>query len=60
VGRQLLETVTAEGRAIGCCKLTLETQEHNYTAQKLYRSLGFARDVHVDAAGGAIFMTKAL
>jgi len=60
VGRQLLKAVADHGRALGCCKLTLETQEHNYSAQGLYKSVGFARDVHVDAAGGAIFMTMAL
>jgi ribosomal protein S18 acetylase RimI-like enzyme len=58
IGRQLLQAVAAHGEKIGCCKLTLETQEHNYTAQKLYKSVGFARDVHTAEAGGAIFMTK--
>jgi len=60
VGRKLLEAVANKARDLGCCKLTLETQERNYAAQKLYKSAGFARDVHVDAAGGAIFMTKKL
>jgi ribosomal protein S18 acetylase RimI-like enzyme len=59
VGRALLEAVAAHGRAIGCCKLTLETQEHNETAQRLYRSAGFEGG-HVPGAGGVIFMTKAL
>jgi len=60
LGRQLLEAVAAHARKIGCCKLTLETQEHNYTAQKLYKSVGFARDVHTPEAGGSIFMTRKL
>jgi ribosomal protein S18 acetylase RimI-like enzyme len=60
IGRQLLEAVAAHGNKLGCCKLTLETQEHNYTAQKLYKSVGFARDVHTAEAGGAIFMTRKL
>jgi len=58
VGRQLLAAVADHGRKLGCCKLTLETQEHNVRAQTLYKSVGFARDVHVAAAGGSIFMTK--
>jgi ribosomal protein S18 acetylase RimI-like enzyme len=58
IGRQLLEAVATHGRKLGCCKLTLETQEHNHTAQKLYKSVGFARDVHTAEAGGAIFMTR--
>jgi GNAT superfamily N-acetyltransferase len=60
VGRQLLAVVADHGRKIGGCKLTLETQEHNYTAQKLYKSIGFARDVHTTEAGGVIFMTMKL
>jgi ribosomal protein S18 acetylase RimI-like enzyme len=59
VGRALLEAVTAHGRARGCCKLTLETQEHNETAQRLYRSAGF-EDGHVLGGGEVIFMAKAL
>ena len=59
IGRQLLEAVAAHGRQLGCCKLTLETQERN-PAQKLYKSVGFARDVHTAAAGGAIFMAMQL
>lgn len=56
VGRKLLEAVAAHGRKIGCCKLTLETQERNFKAQKLYKSVGFAQDVHTAEAGGSIFM----
>jgi ribosomal protein S18 acetylase RimI-like enzyme len=60
VGRNLLLAVADQGRKIGGCKITLETQEHNYTAQKLYKSVGFARDVHTPEAGGAIFMAMKL
>jgi ribosomal protein S18 acetylase RimI-like enzyme len=60
IGRQLLLAVAERGRKIGGCKITLETQEHNHTAQKLYKSVGFARDVHTAEAGGAIFMTMRL
>lgn len=60
IGRKLLEAVADHGNKLGCCKLTLETQEHNYTAQKLYKSVGFARDVHTAEAGGAIFMARKL
>lgn len=57
VGRKLLEAVIAHGRALGCCKITLETQERNHTAQRLYANVGFERAIHVPEAGGAIFMT---
>jgi GNAT superfamily N-acetyltransferase len=59
IGRLLLLAVADHGRANDCCKLTLETQDHN-PAQHLYRSVGFARDVHTAEAGGAIFMTMKL
>jgi ribosomal protein S18 acetylase RimI-like enzyme len=60
IGRKLLGAVATKGRELDCCKLTLETQENNRAAQGLYKSVGFARDVHVEAAGGSIFMTSML
>lgn len=57
IGRKLLQAVIEHGRALGCCKITLETQEHNHAAQRLYASVGFARAVYAPEAGGAIFMT---
>lgn len=57
LGRGLLQAVIDHGRQSGCCKLTLETQEHNHNAQRLYRSLGFERALHVPEAEGVIFMT---
>lgn len=59
VGRRLLEAVASRGRALNCCKLTLETQERN-PARRLYQAVGFTRDVHLDDAGPAIFMTMRL
>jgi ribosomal protein S18 acetylase RimI-like enzyme len=58
VGRMLLEAVIAHARQTDCCKVSLETQEANQRAQRLYRSLGF--DEQVPGAGGAIFMTRAV
>jgi len=59
IGKVLLEAVAAKATSLGCCKLTLETQENN-DARRLYESLGFKRDVHVPEAGAAIFMTRKL
>lgn len=59
-GRQILKTVERKAREKGCCKLTLEVQENNHKAQKVYQALGFARDVHQKEAGGAIFLSKPL
>jgi ribosomal protein S18 acetylase RimI-like enzyme len=41
IGRLLLQRVEAKGRALGCCKLTLEVRDDNHRAQQLYRQAGF-------------------
>jgi ribosomal protein S18 acetylase RimI-like enzyme len=51
VGRQLLAAVEARGRALGCCKLTLEVREDNDRAQRLYRDVGFS---HVQCTPGVV------
>lgn len=60
VGRQLLEAVAEKGRALGCCKLTLEVLENNHPARGLYAASGFAQVTYQPEAGGAIFMSKVL
>jgi len=41
IGRQLLNAVAEEARALGCCKLTLEVRADNLRAQALYKDVGF-------------------
>jgi len=41
VATRLLQAVEEEARVLGCCKVTLEVQEKNHTAQALYGHLGF-------------------
>lgn len=60
IGRRLLEAVAEKGRALGCCKLTLEVLENNQTARKVYDAAGFRQAVYQPEAGGALFMTKPL
>jgi GNAT superfamily N-acetyltransferase len=60
VGRQLLDAIVSKGRSTGCCKLTIETQEHNLRARRVYGSAGFAQAVYEPAAGIVLFMSKAL
>ncbi len=60
IGRLLLEHVAAKGRALNCCKLTLEVRADNATAQQLYTSVGFDSAA---AYGGAVrvwFLEKRL
>ncbi len=60
VGRQLLEQVEREARALGCCKLTLEVKEDNARAQHLYQKVGFD-GIQAGGAGSAMwFLEKKL
>jgi ribosomal protein S18 acetylase RimI-like enzyme len=45
---------------LGCCKMTLEVLEHNYIAQKAYRSFGFNGYELNPAMGKALFLEKKL
>jgi len=59
IGRALLAKAETTARRMNCCKMTLEVQEHNIPARKLYRKYGF-KDSFLDVeAGSQLFMTKA-
>ena len=60
VGWRLLEAVEAKARALGCCKLTLETQERNHPALRLYERFGFAAAHYDPVAGSVLFRVKPL
>jgi len=60
IGQMILTEVENKARNMGCCKITLEVQENNHRAQRIYQAAGFSRAVYVEAAGGALFLSKAL
>lgn len=60
IGRLLLEAVERKARETGCCKVTLEVQEFNHPARKMYEAAGFAQGVYAESAGGTLFLTKGL
>jgi ribosomal protein S18 acetylase RimI-like enzyme len=60
IGRQLMAAVEERARALGCCRITLEVQENNYHARRIYAAAGFTQAVHVAEAGGALFLSKPL
>ena len=60
VGRALLAAVESAAREMGCCKVTLEVNERNGRALRLYRSAGFAQAGADGPTGGALFFAKAL
>ena len=60
VGRRILEAVEAAACARGCCKVTLEVQENNTRARRLYERFGFAAYELDPATGRAFMMQKKL
>jgi GNAT superfamily N-acetyltransferase len=60
IAAKLLAGVERKARALGCCKLTLEVQENNHRAKKVYQAAGFGRQVYEEAAGGSLFYSKRL
>ncbi|HTQ36921.1 MAG TPA: GNAT family N-acetyltransferase [Steroidobacteraceae bacterium] len=59
IGRALLAAAEEFARATGCCKLTLEVQEDNLPARRLYEYCGF-RDVRYGDSGPTRFLGKPL
>jgi ribosomal protein S18 acetylase RimI-like enzyme len=58
-GHALLGAAQAAAQAAGCCKLTLEVQEDNTPARRLYQRFGF-RDVTYGNSGPTRFLGKIL
>ena len=56
----MLTAVEAKARSLGCCKLTLETQENNRRARQVYAAAGFDQATYTAEAGGALFLAKKL
>ncbi|MEO8075883.1 MAG: GNAT family N-acetyltransferase [Acidobacteriota bacterium] len=59
VGRALLEAVERIARSRGCCKLTLEVQDSNGRARRLYEQVGF-KDFVLGHASATRFLSKPL
>ena len=59
-GKKLLEAVEKKAIELNCCKITLEVQEKNKLAKRIYKAAGFNHDVHVVEAGGAMLFSKSL
>ena len=60
LGRRLLRAVEAKALELGCCKITLEVQENNARARRVYERAGFAQAVYREATGGSLFYAKIL
>lgn len=60
IGRRLLTAIEQRARELGCCRLTLEVQENNHHAKRVYAAAGFAQAVYVPEAGGSLYLSKPL
>ena len=58
IGTRLLDAAEQEAILLGCCKLTLEVQQENVKARRLYERVGF--DSGGPAGADSSFMTKTL
>ena len=58
VGRRLLAEIERKARKMDCCKLTLQVQENNHQARRVYEAVGFAQAEYVKAAGACLSLTK--
>ena len=58
IGRRFMEAVVAKARDLGCCKVTLEVDEHNERARRLYLAAGFGQSDRILRFGQGLFMTK--
>ena len=60
MGKALLSALEQRGRAMGCCKITLEVLEGNAVAQGLYRKQGYEGYALDEHTGRALFWQKKL
>lgn len=60
IGRRLLAAVETRARDLGCCRITLEVQENNREARRIYAGAGFSHAVYGPATGGSLYYWKNL
>jgi ribosomal protein S18 acetylase RimI-like enzyme len=58
LSKMMLQAAEQIAIDLGCCKLTLEVLEHNYIAQKAYKSFGFNGYELNPEMGKALFWEK--
>lgn len=62
IGRRLLDAVLNQATEMNCCRLTLEVQENNRGARRMYEHYGFQRAVYAAdrEGGGSLYLVKGL
>ncbi len=60
IGQTLLQAVETEARKRGCGRITLEVQQSNVRAQKIYQAFGFGPPGYIETGSQAYFYVKPL
>lgn len=60
IGRLIMDAIEQHARDLGCCRLTLEVQENNHRAKRVYSAAGFSQATYVPEAGGSLYLSKPL
>lgn len=60
IGRLLLTAIEQHARDLGCCRITLEVQENNHHAKRVYAAAGFSQAIYVPEAGGSLYLSRSL
>lgn len=62
IGGRLMDAVLVQATEMGCCRLTLEVQENNGGARRMYERYGFQRAVYAAdrEGGGSLYLVKGL
>lgn len=60
IGTKLLAAIEEKSKKLNCCKITLEVQEKNATAVRVYEKSGFTKTGYDPDAGNALFYSKSL
>jgi GNAT superfamily N-acetyltransferase len=60
IGRKILTEIDRKAQSLGCCRVTLEVQENNLLARKLYKEAGFCQAVYGPDTGGSLYYWKNL
>lgn len=58
IGKKLLLEIDKKAQAMGCCRATLEVQENNLLARKIYKDAGFSQAVYGPTTGGSLYYWK--
>jgi len=60
IGMKIMKAVERKARYLDCCKITLEVQEKNINAIRIYEKFGFNTSGYYETEGSVLFYSKVL